>query len=591
MKKIASLLLAIVALISSCSKNSDNDLYSYSLLPVKSEEKWGYIDGAGKYVINPQFKEAYLFSDNLGLVKSQDDKYGYIGEDGKFIINPVYKYATSFSEGLAFVTPENGFPTCIDKHGETKFVLTDVESVCILNEGLAAVCIKDKWGFIDNTGKIIINPQFDAFNDFSEGLGTFGMKKEIGSDDIEWGYIDKEGKITINAQFKRAGQFKDGKAVVGDGKKYGYIDKKGLYIINPQFDDANSFSDGLAAIKQGETWGFINADGKIVINPQFEEVSNFKNGLAAVKIGKENWGYIDKEGKFVINPQFKLASRFYSDLAPVLSGEKFGFIDKQGKFTINPQFTDVFSYSDWTKTFVEWQNRENTKSDYFDVIDIIANILKKGNEAELTFSEVNSQTNLQRLVNMKEYKDKLKKNDSYSAIKINKEKLSDDAEIKSTIFFFNESIMKTTYSFFSSREELNYSSNIESVVYNIELNKYGKGFGKANVLAEALQKELLKKYKGSESNTETEEQNGDQDYPTGMEKALMEERAKAVADSIAAAITASMNEGTSTSKKDNEVKGESKTYYVYSKSFTFIIKTDGENELTFRVFFPTKTNS
>ncbi|MGN0578320.1 MAG: WG repeat-containing protein, partial [Ruminiclostridium sp.] len=59
--------------------------------------------------------------------------------------------------------------------------------------GLLGVCNAErKWGFIDATGKYIINPQFDytyGFND--SGLAAV----EIGD---KYGYIDTSGKIVIN---------------------------------------------------------------------------------------------------------------------------------------------------------------------------------------------------------------------------------------------------------------------------------------------------------------------------------------------------------------------------------------------------------
>ena len=48
-----------------------------------------------------------------------------------------------------------------------------------------------KWGFIDKTGKIVINQKFDKVSGFSEGL--CGVK--IGN---KWGYIDKTGKYVWN---------------------------------------------------------------------------------------------------------------------------------------------------------------------------------------------------------------------------------------------------------------------------------------------------------------------------------------------------------------------------------------------------------
>lgn len=47
------------------------------------------------------------------------------------------------------------------------------------------------------------------------------------------GYIDKTGKIIINPQFDMAMSFSEGLAIVRIGDKYGYIDKTGKYVWNP----------------------------------------------------------------------------------------------------------------------------------------------------------------------------------------------------------------------------------------------------------------------------------------------------------------------------------------------------------------------
>jgi len=48
-----------------------------------------------------------------------------------------------------------------------------------------------------------------------------------------WGFIDKSGKIVINPQFDEAMAFTDGLARVKVGHKTGYINASGKYIWNP----------------------------------------------------------------------------------------------------------------------------------------------------------------------------------------------------------------------------------------------------------------------------------------------------------------------------------------------------------------------
>ena len=62
----------------------------------------------------------------------------------------------------------------------------------------------------EQTGRVVINPQFDAALRFADGLAAV----RIGDENTgKWGYIDKQGKMVINPQFDWAGSFSDGLAV------------------------------------------------------------------------------------------------------------------------------------------------------------------------------------------------------------------------------------------------------------------------------------------------------------------------------------------------------------------------------------------
>ena len=92
--------------------------------------------------------------------------------------------------------------------------------------GLFLIKQNDKYGYIDKTGKVVIEPQYERASDFSEGLAAIAVEKK-------WGYIDTTGKTVIEPQFDAAGKFTDDLAPVKVEKKTGYIDKTGKYIWNP----------------------------------------------------------------------------------------------------------------------------------------------------------------------------------------------------------------------------------------------------------------------------------------------------------------------------------------------------------------------
>jgi hypothetical protein len=74
------------------------------------------------------------------------------------------------------------------------------------------------------------------------------------NDEQRWGYIDNIGKVIVPFQFDEAAGFSEGLAAVRVGTKWGFIDKSGDYAIMPQFQTAYAFRQGRARI---EIWSGV----------------------------------------------------------------------------------------------------------------------------------------------------------------------------------------------------------------------------------------------------------------------------------------------------------------------------------------------
>ena len=355
----------------SCTGGSD----SLKLIPVSTENEYSYIDWEGKTVINPQFSEARLFSDDAALVKNSgnDDLYGYIDTKGSYIVNPQYMYATDFQDGIAFVVKEGEAPKAINKKGEVLFEIKNALTVTEFREGLAAFSVEDEegeelTGFINKKGEVVITPQFLKAHYFNDGKCAVSDKNK------KWGYIDKKGKTVISNQFSSAQKFQNGKAVVRDSvNKAGVIDTDGKYIIEPQFQKI--IPDGKRfLVSENGKYGWVDSKGKFVINPQFDQVYPFGDSdIAPVKKGNK-WGYIDSEGNYIIDPKFDSAFPFAGKKA--FSGNRkdgIGIIDKEGDYVFSPRFENISPA--YIAALSPYENPITfVKTDFFDVLNTISAI-------------------------------------------------------------------------------------------------------------------------------------------------------------------------------------------------------------------------
>ena len=306
------------------SYNSAPGLFSEGLatVPNKEHTKIGYINTKGDITIPHQFVDAYKFSEGFAGVRI-GNKYGFIDKTGKIVIQPEFVSVCNFSEGLACVrvclSPEVGCPYgFINKKGEMVIKPFTFRHSYFF-EGLACVLINEQFGYIDKTGKIVIEPQFDcSAANFSEGLARVKI-------DGKYGYVDKKGAIVIQPKYLEAGSFSECMAFVQiENGKYGFIDKQGKMVISPQYDiitAGTKFSDERAcvgiSVEDGELYGYIDKAGKIVIPPSFYWCWNFNNGIAKVDMMGEI-GYIDTCGNYIWNPRYSSKGIFLKTILKFL---------------------------------------------------------------------------------------------------------------------------------------------------------------------------------------------------------------------------------------------------------------------------------
>jgi hypothetical protein len=161
------------------------------------DEKWGFIDRAGRWVVKPLYDQVCWtggFRNGLCMVKLKD-KYGYIDPTGAVVIPIKYWGAWPFSEGVAHVEEKNdetGDWGYIDTSGRLVFDQKRASTQC--SNGLIRMQVQEGYVFLDRTGKEVI-PKLEHATDFSEGVAAFAVN------------VNHEGVRKRMEQIRRQGGF------------------------------------------------------------------------------------------------------------------------------------------------------------------------------------------------------------------------------------------------------------------------------------------------------------------------------------------------------------------------------------------------
>lgn len=208
----------------------------------------GYINKFGKFVIKPERMGSYIydFKDGVVAILSYSLNCGFMDKTGKVIVNPeklgysniLDGTCVSFSDGLLTVQYNNGYGY-INKQGKlvikTKAYLPkeredeDVMPIGDFYHGIASIEYGNKEVYINKKGAIVKNPPLDIVCELTNLEGcSEGLALKYIND--KYVYTDQTGKIVINQQFDIAEPFKNGLASVEIGNKYGYIDRNGKFV-------------------------------------------------------------------------------------------------------------------------------------------------------------------------------------------------------------------------------------------------------------------------------------------------------------------------------------------------------------------------
>lgn len=255
-------------------------------------------------------------------------------------------------------------------------------------EPLFSISVDGKKGYIDKTGKVVIEPRFGMVQRLFDGRLAMACRP----DRLSMGYIDRKGDWAIEPRYGDAHSFKEGLAAVRIDGEFGFIDETGRVVITPQYDCVGWFYQGVARVgveswsslikrqvadvgttcnwvyidkkgrriskaraekqrEQAEQWelkpkekdgryGLIDRDGNWTLPPTLVHIRAFHGGRAAAR-SNNGWGHIDETGKLVIAVQYEFVEDYVADsnVSVVKQGGKWGMINDSGDWIVKPRFS------------------------------------------------------------------------------------------------------------------------------------------------------------------------------------------------------------------------------------------------------------
>ena len=341
------------------------------------DNKWGFVDENGVMVISPQLDCLYgpKFSGGLAAVSELFVGAGYIDRTGRYVVPLCYDFTESLTDGRGLVKLKGKYGF-VNEQGEllTWSCAAQEESAAgpqaevvqsgsifvhrhsshfryddagYFSEGMGAVCLDGKWGYVNDQGDLVIKPRYEKTGKFVAGLAVVQREGK-------WGVIDKKGHECASPRYDYIGSsfmpecsqaFFDGLAVAAADEHVGFIDGQGRWKSASDYEDANHFAEGMAGVKKNGLWGFINQQGVLAILPCYENrhacLVQFSDGLAFVeKDGK--CGFIDKQGYLVVPPVYENAFTFRQGMGAIKADSgRWGYVNQTGQEVIRPQYGRV----------------------------------------------------------------------------------------------------------------------------------------------------------------------------------------------------------------------------------------------------------
>ncbi|TAF35775.1 MAG: WG repeat-containing protein [Cytophagales bacterium] len=214
-------------------------------------------------------------------------------------------------------------------------VMPQYQTADHFSEGLARVSFFGKYGFINNQGKIQIPLIYDELHAFKDGVASAKMNGKAG-------LINNQNQIILPLEYDQVQTSSQKMVRVRQNRRYGYANLNGQIVIPVIYEMASPFSIfGLALVQKDGLYGFLNLKGDVAIPFLYDDATEFDdNGLATVRL-ETRYGCLNKQGIAVVPIIYEEMIHFVGQTAVVRRNGKYGLIDVSGKEILTTSYEAV----------------------------------------------------------------------------------------------------------------------------------------------------------------------------------------------------------------------------------------------------------
>ncbi len=261
---------------------------------------YGIINDKFEVVAPFEYDYIYSFNDQPSTVAYKDNYFGIISANGHLVSDFKYTYMENFKGGMALAFDDAyGY---VDHNGNE--IIDTIHSDVKQGTALSVFLKHDnKWALYSPSGQNLTGFIYTNVGSFSNGLSAVSQKTLQGE---KYGYVNDSGDVIIPCQYDSALDFKYGRAIVKMDRYSGIIDVEGETIIPFEYTGFNPSYDYniIAAADNDGKWGLISFKNEKLTEFKYDFIFEFDDGVACI-LKDHKFGVIDVNGVELVEPKYK----------------------------------------------------------------------------------------------------------------------------------------------------------------------------------------------------------------------------------------------------------------------------------------------